>query len=113
MPENQQAIRPLDPMDQFIPRVTVDGQTWQPDAGIYLREIAVAAARAGIQPAEKALPLERVGELLNPGYLAMETGWARLDNGLLSIDLHRLEPERLVRRISIGQGAVNGKAVRD
>jgi len=31
---------------------------------------------------------------------------ADLSNGLLSIDLHRLEPERLVRRIEIG-GAKN------
>jgi HSP20 family molecular chaperone IbpA len=35
---------------------------------------------------------------------------ADLSNGLLSIDLHRLEPERLVRRIAIGHGPSNGKS---
>ncbi|MEQ1653551.1 MAG: Hsp20 family protein [Hyphomicrobium sp.] len=33
----------------------------------------------------------------------IEVKSADLSNGLLSIDLHRLEPERLVRRIEIGQ----------
>ncbi|MEQ1669616.1 MAG: Hsp20 family protein [Hyphomicrobium sp.] len=32
----------------------------------------------------------------------IEVKCADLNNGLLSIDLHRLEPERLVRRIEIG-----------
>ena len=36
----------------------------------------------------------------------IEVKSADLSNGLLSIDLHRLEPERLVRRIEIG-GAKN------
>jgi HSP20 family molecular chaperone IbpA len=31
----------------------------------------------------------------------MEIGEARLQNGLLTIEVHRIEPERLVRRISI------------
>ncbi len=35
----------------------------------------------------------------------IEVKSADLSNGLLSIDLHRLEPERLVRRIEIGGGA--------
>lgn len=34
----------------------------------------------------------------------IEVKSADLSNGLLSIDLHRLEPERLVRRIEIGSG---------
>jgi HSP20 family molecular chaperone IbpA len=34
----------------------------------------------------------------------IEVKSADLSNGLLSIDLHRLEPERLVRRIEIGGG---------
>jgi hypothetical protein len=92
MPKDDKHIRQLDSLEQFIPRVTVDGQTWQPDASIYLREVAVAAARAGIQPASKGLPLERVGELLDPGYLAMETGWARLDNGLMYVAAHTPMP---------------------
>ena len=39
----------------------------------------------------------------------IEVKSAELSNGLLSIDLHRLEPERLVRRIEIGAGAAGGK----
>lgn len=35
----------------------------------------------------------------------IEVKSADLSNGLLSIDLHRLEPERLVRRIEISGGA--------
>ena len=34
----------------------------------------------------------------------IEVKSADLSNGLLSVDLHRLEPERLVRRIEIGSG---------
>jgi HSP20 family molecular chaperone IbpA len=34
---------------------------------------------------------------------------ADLSNGLLSIDLHRLEPERLVRRIEIGAASLQAK----
>lgn len=37
----------------------------------------------------------------------IEVKSADLANGLLSIDLHRLEPERLVRRIEIGTPAKN------
>ena len=40
----------------------------------------------------------------------IEVKTADLANGLLSIDLHRLEPERLVRTIAIGQGPANGKS---
>jgi HSP20 family molecular chaperone IbpA len=39
----------------------------------------------------------------------IEVKSADLSNGLLSIDLHRLEPERLVRRIEIGSTAVPAK----
>lgn len=37
----------------------------------------------------------------------IEVKSADLSNGLLSIDLHRLEPERLVRRIEIGSKSAN------
>jgi HSP20 family molecular chaperone IbpA len=37
----------------------------------------------------------------------IEVKSADLSNGLLSIDLHRLEPERLIRRIEIGQASGN------
>ena len=39
----------------------------------------------------------------------IEVKSADLSNGLLSIDLHRLEPERIVRRIEIG-GEIGGTA---
>ncbi len=39
----------------------------------------------------------------------IEVKSADLSNGLLSIDLHRLEPERLVRKIEIGGGSVPNK----
>ena len=39
----------------------------------------------------------------------IEVKTAELNNGLLSIDLHRLEPERLVRRIDIMTSAPGGK----
>ncbi|HMN37110.1 MAG TPA: Hsp20 family protein [Hyphomicrobium sp.] len=37
----------------------------------------------------------------------IEVKSADLSNGLLSIDLHRLEPEKLVRRIEIGSKSAN------
>jgi HSP20 family molecular chaperone IbpA len=39
----------------------------------------------------------------------IEVKCADLRNGLLSIDLHRLEPERLVRRIEIGAASTSVK----
>jgi HSP20 family molecular chaperone IbpA len=39
----------------------------------------------------------------------IEVKCADLSNGLLSIDLHRLEPERLVRRIEIGAASTSVK----
>jgi HSP20 family molecular chaperone IbpA len=39
----------------------------------------------------------------------IEVKSADLSNGLLSIDLHRLEPERIVRRIEIGGAAAINK----
>ncbi len=39
----------------------------------------------------------------------IEVKSADLMNGLLSIDLHRLEPERLIRRIEIGATGATGK----
>jgi len=76
----------------FIPGVTMNGQTWRPDATVVLREVAVAACRAGIQPAAKALTLSEAGRLLEPGHLAMETGWARLEDGQLYVAAHTPMP---------------------
>lgn len=85
MHEPSKPSSPPGGLDHLLPSVTVSGQTWQPDASVVLPEAAVAACRAGIQPASMALPLDRAGDLLNPGYLPMETGWARLDNGLMYV----------------------------
>jgi hypothetical protein len=65
-------------LHQHVPSVTVLGQTWQPDASIYTSEVAVAAARAGLQPSSQAITLDETNRLLNAGYLGMETGYARL-----------------------------------
>jgi DAPG hydrolase PhiG domain len=70
---------------QHVPSVTVLGQTWQPDASIYTSEVAVAAARAGLQPATQAITLAETNRLLDAGYLSMETGYARLDNGMMYV----------------------------
>ena len=75
-----------------IPSITVNDQTWQPDATIVVREVAVAAARAGIQPASSAIGLNETNRLLDSGYLTMETGWARLDNGMLYVAAHTPMP---------------------
>lgn len=40
----------------------------------------------------------------------IEVNGAELSNGLLAIDLRRHEPERLVRRIEIGTGALKSRA---
>jgi hypothetical protein len=61
-----------------IPSVTVQGQTWQPDASIYTSEVAVAAARAGLQPATQAITVDKTNRLLDAGY-------ARLDNGMMYV----------------------------
>lgn len=70
---------------QYLPRVQVDGQSWQPDASVLLPEHAVAACRAGMQPASSGLQVDAASELLKPGYLELETGWARLENGQLYV----------------------------
>jgi DAPG hydrolase PhiG domain len=68
-----------------VPSITVLGQTWQPDASLYTTELAVAAARAGLQPAAQAIALVETNRLLAPGYLSMETGYARMDNGMMYV----------------------------
>jgi DAPG hydrolase PhiG domain len=68
-----------------IPSVTVDGHTWQPDATLTLSEVAIAAARSGMQKASRAITLEQTNRLLDAGYLDMETGYARLDDGVLYV----------------------------
>ena len=72
-------------LHQHVPSITVLGQTWQPDASIYTSEVAVAAARAGLQPATQALTLAETNRLLDAGYHSMETGYARLDNGMMYV----------------------------
>ena len=69
----------------LLPSVTIDGQTWQPDASLYVSEVAVSAARAGLQSASRAIRLDETNRLLDAGYLDMETGYARLDNGMMYV----------------------------
>ncbi len=52
-------------IDQFLPRVTVDGQYFQ--------------------PASKNFSHTEANRLLDEGYLEIETGYARLDNGMLFV----------------------------
>jgi hypothetical protein len=68
-----------------IPSVTVKGQTYQPDATLITPESAIAAARAGLQSANRAITHLEANRLLDAGYMDMETGYARLDNGMLYV----------------------------
>ena len=77
-----------DPLSQHLPSVTVGGQPWCPDATLEVREVAIAASRAGTQPTALGMSLQSANDLLNPGYLPMENGWARLDNGQLYVAAH-------------------------
>jgi hypothetical protein len=51
----------------------------------------VAAMGKPIDPS-KALPIERINDLLNPGYLEVEAGWCILPNGAGYIANHTLMP---------------------
>jgi hypothetical protein len=42
-------------MNSFIPSVTVDGQTYQPDATLITSAAAISDARAEMQPASRAI----------------------------------------------------------
>ena len=70
---------------EHLPSVTLGGQTWRPDASVVLPDYAVAAVRAGRQPAERGLRLTEANRLLEPGHLPMENGYARLDDGMLHV----------------------------
>jgi hypothetical protein len=72
-------------MNPFIPSVTVNGETFQPDPTFTTSAEAIAAVRAGIQPASRAISHLEANRLLDHGYLDMETGYSRLDNGMLYI----------------------------
>jgi hypothetical protein len=68
-----------------IPSVVVNGQTYQPDATLTTPETAIAAARAGAQSASRCITHLEANRLLDAGYLEMETGYGRLDNGMLYV----------------------------
>jgi DAPG hydrolase PhiG domain len=72
-------------MNPFIPSVTINGETFQPDPTFTTSAEAIAAVRAGIQPASRAISHLEANRLLDHGYLDMETGYSRLDNGMLYI----------------------------
>jgi hypothetical protein len=72
-------------MNTFIPSVTINGETYQPDPTFTTSAEAIAAVRAGIQPSSRAISHLEANRLLDQGYLDMETGYSRLDNGMLYV----------------------------
>jgi hypothetical protein len=58
---------------------------FRPSAALHISEAIIAAARAGLQPACHGLALRDADALLEPGYLALENGYARLDDALLYV----------------------------
>ncbi len=65
--------------------VTVNGDRFTPNATLITSEAAICAARSGLQNASLGLALKDANDLLNSGYLSMETGYARLDDGQLYV----------------------------
>lgn len=68
-----------------VPEVRLADGIFRPSAALRVGEAQVAAARAGLQPARLALPLRDANALLEPGYLPLENGYARLDDGVLYV----------------------------
>jgi hypothetical protein len=70
---------------QPLPEVRLADGVFRPSAVLHTSEAVVAAARAGLQPPERGLRLSAADALLEPGYLAMENGYARLDDATLYV----------------------------
>jgi hypothetical protein len=70
---------------QPVPEVLLPDGVFRPSAALRTSEAIVAAARAGLQPPSRGLSLRAANELLEPGYLAMENGYARLDDATLYV----------------------------
>jgi hypothetical protein len=77
---------------QQLPEVRLADGVFRPSAALRISEAIVAAARAGLQPASRGLPLRDANALLDPGYLAMENGYARLDDATLYVAAHTPMP---------------------
>jgi hypothetical protein len=70
---------------QELPQVRLEDGIFRPSAALHTSEVIIAAARAGLQPAERGVSLRAADALLEPGYLAMENGYARLDDATLYV----------------------------
>jgi hypothetical protein len=76
----------------LLPEVRLEDGIFRPSAALHLGETIVAAARAGLQPPSRGLPLRDAGALLEPGYLELENGYARLDDATLYVAVHTPMP---------------------
>jgi hypothetical protein len=76
-----------------LPEVRLEDGIFRPSAALQIGESIVAAARAGVQPASRALRLREAVALLEPGYLQLENGYARLDDGMLYVAVLTPMPE--------------------
>ena len=77
---------------QSLPEVRLEDGIFRPSGTLRTSEVIVAAARAGLQPASRGLALRAANALLDPGYLAMENGYARLDDAMLYVAVHTPMP---------------------
>ncbi|MFI5306006.1 MAG: DAPG hydrolase family protein [Polyangiales bacterium] len=70
---------------RHLPEVRLEDGIFRPSAALRISEAIVAAVRAGLQPSERGLSLAAADALLEPGYLGMENGYARLDDAMLYV----------------------------
>jgi hypothetical protein len=81
-----------EPTPHPLPEVRLADGVFRPSAALHVREAIIAAVRVGLQPPECGVPLRAAGALLEPGYLAMENGYARLDDATLYVAAHTPMP---------------------
>jgi hypothetical protein len=77
---------------QPLPEVQLEDGVFRPSAALRITEPIVAAARAGLQPPARGVALRDANALLEPGYLEMENGYARLDDATLYVAVHTPMP---------------------
>jgi len=77
---------------QPLPEVRLEDGIFRPSAALRTSEAMVAAARAGLQPPSRGVRLSDANALLERGYLAMENGYARLDDAMLYVAAHTPMP---------------------
>src|SRR5262245_47011757 len=68
-----------------VPEVRLADGIFRPSAALRIPEAIVAAARAGLQPASRGIGVRAADTLLDAGYLELENGYARLDDGTLYV----------------------------